>query len=1340
MPDLSKGSFNVFFYAAIPPAPPNNPGALATIHIRIILERDDPAVDGLGEALAVQAGFDTQWPVLKVLINQELEKPCPTDTEQHLTSAEVYDNLRQLVIGEAVIKVEARGIREHLIIQTDQGVFDGTEKVFPFGPQPEIGHFFYVGSTEVFQKALSELKVNILWIGPPDNFLKHYEAYTDDNNQLIPMDPKVQIDFIDKADVTTPEPKEKIEFGLTGIDTQKALMKVFGDVFDLANLSNVLTVENNNVTYVFNPISGKYDVEIAAAPFASEIKLIESLRTYKFNLGKTNQFKAYLLPASPNAVVIRQHKSTALKIEVKDILNQTIDDPEIKVGTATIINPDDDGNYFVLVTALQGRDLSIKAATFQNAVLNNEDYDSSEFSQFSKIDVKLYTNVAAAIPSPSSTSNDTIISVKVIDRAGQPISGAAVSAFKGSTLKQQNTDSNGLTDFTGLPPGDTGWTLQAFHAGARSLRINNAETKKLYTIQVSDEITLSDPFKGILRGVVKSLDNDNPVWGAKFFDSANLGTALGETKENGSFEISGVSLNIDKATLIHEAFESIELDITDNAEFEITLVPKATYHTFTGKVISFFDATKGIQNVEVSVKGTGIKTKTNIQGEFSIHVPTDLTLPAILTFSKSGFKTVDLNTAGLANPVSFIEITLPEANPVELLLIEQSGKKIIRDSFEVAINPLNVKRDPRTQEFSQYSPTLKRGFLRFKLVNGDFLHDEYPKVLTKQTIALSKPGTQTPAPIIPNPPYSPSTNFISVDYISTQVITGSQNDGIDQYYHLLSFNGHKWIPLEAVKPETEPKVQMIYPYMPDDTLPVTKNGTIRPYTPGNLFIGISELTPGGALSLLFQIADGTEPQPEALAPAIHWSYLAAGNTWLPFKTGEIIRDNTNGLTRSGIIQFAIPTLAVKENTMLNPEYFWLRAAAKQADPALNESLTTVQALPSMTNIRAQVVQARFKNQNNDFAHLAQPLPAETISKLLESRTAVKKVEQPLESFGGRLPESAGLDFYYRVSERLRHKDRAVTVWDYEHLLLEHYPLAAAAKCIQHTRYKPTKPTFKASELAPGYVTVAVIPDLKKRKGEPWPEPRFTQGDLDDMRGFLAARANLFVAYGEGTEAHLQVVNPLYEKVDVLVTVAFKPGVDEAFYKQQLQQELTHYISPWLANPAQPPAFGRTLERSAILQFIEARPYVDYVVVEAGKFLIRMQVIDIAGRPVVFQQTWPPNAPPTETVTTIKSRYVDGKICPGTARSILVAGSIIVGSIKDDLPVKLPPMPAKAQPVATTPTTPGNGSKPGLSASTVSTASKPAPANLTRTETVKNVSAANTANVAEKPKTTRKTNK
>lgn len=120
----------------------------------------------------------------------------------------------------------------------------------------------------------------------------------------------------------------------------------------------------------------------------------------------------------------------------------------------------------------------------------------------------------------------------------------------------------------------------------------------------------------------------------------------------------------------------------------------------------------------------------------------------------------------------------------------------LEDAFEVKINALNLKRDIRTQHFEKYSPTLKRGFIRLTLAEGDFLHKEYSKVLLwyainagqeGQVAIPNSTGTVT-VPPVPNEPYTPATNSISLDYTSEQLITHGDNivggDGspIDQYF------------------------------------------------------------------------------------------------------------------------------------------------------------------------------------------------------------------------------------------------------------------------------------------------------------------------------------------------------------------------------------------------------------------------------------------------------------------------------------------------------------------------------------------------------------------------------
>lgn len=1508
LPELIRGAFGMKF-------------TLKSILIRVVLERDDLPVDHLGEELAAQAGFGTKWPIMKVIINPNLAKPCPTDEVQNLTTAILYENLRTLLVNEIVVKVNARGIRENLIIQSDQGVFDGTQKVLPFGSLPSQENQFYIGSTEVFQKSLNSLMIHFKWIDTPVvSFGEHYSAY--EKIGIKVPDPTVQVDFIDKAQDS--EYKKITKSGKLG--TNKKVTGIVSDV--MGNLLASVKVEALTTKNTVNTnADGMYEIELTenavtatmlkfskgAEDFEEFEEAVEdfskiSIVLFPRRINVTGAFKNQVngritdvygnllsgvtilstpsnqqINSSPIGSNARKDNYSLAGLSNTDNLKFTLEGFQelAKVGfdkftivdailrptqkttgeTGTLNNrmvsgtisgtngaaevggvsissenslvlvktkSRDDGTYAVHLpnTATQinyftnenigafiktpvnnglinvqmfphlhlekqlsfngnvsGRVTNIQGAGVNNALVEvindpSKNTTTDNFGKFSingltenseleishtdfkilkfrvgkcsELDIKLFpavnkrvaqsgvlgttlngkvtgldgvTGIEGVKISQGNTSKTTTaadgtysitglsgtptlkytkpgfidqtiqitnatanvllepeastivagssnkIKITVIDLNGKPVPNSKFLAEESTIL--DFSLKNNETHYTLDVPEDSSWEITAYDDGYSSEKITVEEGNEV-TIVLSKQIQRKNPIKDSIRGKITNVSGQN-VAGVSILSSDKDQVLLTESNTEGEFELNNLAANPFSIIVRHGAYEQLIINIDDASELAITLTPKKVFNVLTGKIT---DVTKlPINGATYGVKGTGILKTATGDGLYDLSVPADLVNP-VLFFKSDGYEKVELEFAAHPPTFSQADIRLYFVNLNKFKLIQE---QIVKD-FAININALNLIRDVRTQEFEKYSPTLKRGFIRFTLKDDDFRHIEYPKVLTTYALDAAKiinvKGIEDNVPaLLPNPPYTPATNSISLDYTSTQIISGAENEGIDQYFHLLSFNGHKWISLDKTLPTAaSPEIQLIYPYMPDDTLPVMQGTLVQPYAPGNLFIGISELQPGGTLSLLFQIADGTATEPEALAPHIHWTYLAEGNTWLPFKTGDIIQDQTFGLTRSGMIQFAIPTTAVKENTMLNPEYYWLRAAAKQADPG--KAATKVQALPSMSNIRAQVVQVRFKNNGNEFSHLAGPLLPDTISNLLESRTAIKKVEQPLESFGGRLPESIGTDFYRRISERLRHKDRAITIWDYEHLLLEQFPEVATAKCIPHTRYKPAD---AAAETVPGFVSIAVVPDLKKRKGEPWPEPRFTQGDLDDMRLYLAAHANLFVADGTQEEAHLQVLNPLYEKVDVQVTVGFMPKIDEEFFKEQLKTELTHYISPWLADAAKIPVFGRQLKRSGILQFIEERPYVDYV--DMGTFKIRMQVIDKAGRPLIFTVE---DTLEKVKITTITSRYITEKICPGTARSILVTGNIVVGSVEDTAPAKLPVLPATMKPSAKKP--------------------------------------------------------
>lgn len=604
-------------------------------------------------------------------------------------------------------------------------------------------------------------------------------------------------------------------------------------------------------------------------------------------------------------------------------------------------------------------------------------------------------------------------------------------------------------------------------------------------------------------------------------------------------------------------------------------------------------------------------------GEFLLIVEQDLDHDLI-------FLRKDLNSVSLFIPkdtvptsteegVQFYDIIPALSHPfLQSMVVNDSlvsSYQIIGSEEDPLLNRVKSEVINTVQEFTRYSPTLARGFSRWQLKNQDFLHEEYPKALAISTSGLpdnsslalevaeemrtvdltnleqirsqletiKAKASSTSNPALPNQPYTPATNGLSVSYTSTLGIeSGSNNDGIDQFFYLYPFDGY----IErSLKQESLPAFPQYHFPTSDPTIQAQ-----NPLAQGNLYIGLSDLEPGSNISLLIQVQEGSEKNPDHLPPDLSWSYLGEGQEWIPFPPTHMLLDETGGLTKTGMVQLSTREDMINETTLFSGELYWLRIAAKE-DPGFDPP-KTVAALPSLVDIKAQVILARFDNRDNELSHLEAPLPAKTISKLVFSQSAVKSIEQPFSSFNGRPPE-VGNEFYRRVSERLRHKDRAISLWDYERLLLQAFPKVARAKCITHTQGSSDQ------ELRAGYVSVAVIPDLRQRNGVLRSQPRFSKGNLDEMRDFLRSKTSGFVSQlDQDEQTYLQVVNPRYEMVQVSVRVAFYPDRDKTFYTYQLDHDIQAYLSPWLYDQTVDIRFGIPLHQSDLLHFLESREYID----------------------------------------------------------------------------------------------------------------------------------------------------
>jgi hypothetical protein len=342
---------------------------------------------------------------------------------------------------------------------------------------------------------------------------------------------------------------------------------------------------------------------------------------------------------------------------------------------------------------------------------------------------------------------------------------------------------------------------------------------------------------------------------------------------------------------------------------------------------------------------------------------------------------------------------------------------------------------------------------------------------------------------------------------------------------------------------------------------------------GILYIGLKDLDLPMALPLLFQVAEETADTDLARAD-VKWYYLK-DNSWEQLQDHQIVSDTTKGLIASGIVNLAIPAdISKAKTTILDPNFYWLKVSV----PARS------QAICHMIGLHTQAAAVSFNDQGNDPNHLAVPLAAGTISKLAVPQPQVKTVEQPYDSFGGQVQEQA-THFYTRISEHLRHKGRAVTIFDYERLVLEKFPQIYKVRCINHGQVDRSG---QLQELMPGAVTLAVIPDLSQRSTTNDLEPKVNINLLGEIENYLAKRSSPWV--------EIRAVNPQYERIRVKFQVQFQEPYQANFgyYRRQLEREIIGFLSPWTIDKGTEIHFGGKMYRSSILNFIEERTYVDYV--------------------------------------------------------------------------------------------------------------------------------------------------
>jgi hypothetical protein len=431
-------------------------------------------------------------------------------------------------------------------------------------------------------------------------------------------------------------------------------------------------------------------------------------------------------------------------------------------------------------------------------------------------------------------------------------------------------------------------------------------------------------------------------------------------------------------------------------------------------------------------------------------------------------------------------------------------------------------------------------------LNSDLGHAGYPALaaLWAARLAAALMPTTPPAAAAPdvtayqvNPPYTPQIKKLSVSWaasIEVRPLDGAvAGAGSDVLLHLHPFG-------VAALPATLPTLLPRYEQA------------------GELCIALRGVAAPQHITLLLQLAEGTSDPDIAPAP-VSWCCLD-GDQWQRI---DVIADATRGLLNSGIVELALPAVAPGSRMGGDAGLTWLRVAAARNPAAVCDAI----------DVLAQAVSVCFDDRGNAPEHYAQPLPVGRINRLAEPDARIAAVQQPFTSFGGR-PAEAAEHFHTRVAERLRHKQRALSAWDFERLVLQRFGQIYKAKCLP------------AGAVA-GEVTVIVIPDIRNALPGDALAPKAPSNLLADIQAFLAARAPAAAA--------VQVRNAQYVPVRVRLGVRFLPGQDESFARRRLNDDLVRFLSPWAYDEGAELMIGGRVYANSIIDFVDRRDYVDHVV-------------------------------------------------------------------------------------------------------------------------------------------------
>lgn len=451
---------------------------------------------------------------------------------------------------------------------------------------------------------------------------------------------------------------------------------------------------------------------------------------------------------------------------------------------------------------------------------------------------------------------------------------------------------------------------------------------------------------------------------------------------------------------------------------------------------------------------------------------------------------------------------------------------------------------------AEFSLASRQGFFRLQLaapVDG-FGHALYPRLLTEVLTRNARLKRQQP---LPQAPYTPMLDQISLSYASSAQLrllgdadrSTAPGASDTTLWRIAPFG------LEPLRAGHGP-CPLLLPWP----------------APGQLFIGLSGECAEGLLNLLFQLE--SEAAREALGeptPALHWAAWCGAQGWQPLPAYRILEDQTQGMLRSGLVVLDLPRGMSRDCPAMPADRFWLRLSASGV----------LERLAPLRGVWAQGLSARAETPTDASLAPAQVLPPHSVKSLDPPVPGVVGLTQPLPGFDLRPAEDRN-GLRRRAAERLRHRERASTPWDYERLVLQAFPEVFKVKCM------PQRPGGEGA----GKVLVVVVPALPPGFDIDGTEaPRLDAATLQRIQQHLLERC--------APGVRILVRNAGYERIQVRCALRLADGVNSGLRLRELNQALRDFLSPW-RDSGLSADFGWRITTDEIEAMLRAQPGVEAV--------------------------------------------------------------------------------------------------------------------------------------------------